>query len=163
MTVQPSVEMAVILESVEEAFDRRAWHGPNLRGSLRGVDAAAAAWRPKPGRRSIAEHVLHAAYWKYVVRRRLTGQKRGSFPLAGSNWFAVSEALSQADWRVYITLLEDEHAALRETVAALPAERLDHTPNGSKVSNRAMIRGIAFHDIYHAGQINLLKRLREPA
>src|SRR5512134_818542 len=76
-----------LLDIVARAYDRRSWHGTNLRGSIRGLAPAAAAKRPRPGRHNIWELVVHAAYWKYAVRRRLTGQKRGSFPLDGSNFF----------------------------------------------------------------------------
>lgn len=160
MSTTAPVEIALLLNLIDQAFDKKAWHGPNLRGSIRGLKAAAAAWRPEPGRKSIAEQVLHAAYWKYIVRRRLTGAKRGSFALEGSNWFPVDEALSEADWKEYVWLLESEHRALREVVAALSPVELASTPSGSKVDNLSMIQGIACHDVYHAGQVELLKRLR---
>jgi hypothetical protein len=102
--------------------------------------------------------VVHAAYWKYAARRRLRGDKRGSFPLKGSNWFPVSESLAETEWRAYVRLLETEHRALRTAVAALSPARLRESPGG-KVSNDALIRGIACHDVYHAGQIQILKRL----
>ena len=79
--------LALLVRLLDEGFDRRAWHGPNLRGTLRGVPAADAARRPAPDRHSIWEIAVHAAYWKYAVRRRITGAGRGSFPLKGSNWF----------------------------------------------------------------------------
>lgn len=76
----------MLLELLDEAFEKRSWHGPNLRGVLRGVTAEQAAWRAAPGRHNIWELTVHAAYWKYAVRRRLLGEKRGSFALEGSNW-----------------------------------------------------------------------------
>jgi hypothetical protein len=146
----------LLLRILDEAYEKKAWHGPNLRGSIRGLGADQAAWRPGPKRRSIADIVVHAAYWKYAVRRRLRGDKHGSFPLAGSNWFALPEFA----WRDYVALLETEHRALRAAVEELPAARLHQTPAGSKVSHSTQIYGIAFHDVYHAGQIQLLKRLQ---
>src|SRR5580765_4653724 len=98
-----------LLTVIDQAYDRKSWHGPNLRGSIRRVNAGEAAWRPTVGRHSIAEQVLHAAYWKYVVRRRLLGEKRGSFPLAGSNWIAVDSPLSDGAWREHVALLDDQH------------------------------------------------------
>jgi hypothetical protein len=89
-----SIEL--LLGLLDEAFERKAWHGPNLRGSLRGLDAKAAAWRPGPGRHNIWETAVHAAYWKYAVRRRLTGEKRGSFARGGSNWFRCPEGKPSA-------------------------------------------------------------------
>ncbi|HMF10720.1 MAG TPA: hypothetical protein VKE94_00390, partial [Gemmataceae bacterium] len=61
----------MLLFLLDQAFDKKAWHGPNLRGAIRRVSVAQAGWRPGPSRRSIADIVVHAAYWKYAVRRRL--------------------------------------------------------------------------------------------
>ena len=77
-----------LLAQVDEAFDHRSWHGTNLRGSLRGMRAATASRRPALERHNAWEIAVHAAYWKYAAWRRLTGEKRGTFARAGSNWFA---------------------------------------------------------------------------
>jgi hypothetical protein len=148
-----------LLASIDEAFDRTSWHGPNLRGSLRGVTARQAAWKPGKDRKGIWEQALHTAYWKYVVRRRILGEKRGSFPLEGSNWFPVPPGANEKLWRNHLALLEDEHKQLRAAIAMLSPADLPRKPKKSKVSNAMIIRGVAAHDLYHAGQINLLKRL----
>lgn len=155
-------EIRTILFLLDQAFDHRAWHGTNLKGSIRGMSASEAAWRPSPGRHSIWEIVVHAAYWKYVARRRLLGEARGSFPLKGSNWFArpTDGAAQEAEWKRDLALLNETHRSLREAIAGLSPEDLDVTPEGSKVSNLALLTGIASHDLYHAGQIQLLKRLQ---
>ena len=97
------------------------------------------------------------------MRRRLCGDKRGSFPIKGSNWFVRPVAAVEGAWREDVAVLEAFHQALREAVAGLSARQLRVTPAGSKVSNRAMLTGIAAHDVYHAGQIQLLKRLARTA
>ena len=153
-------EIAVLLEALDEGYERKAWHGPNLKGSIRGLSAETAAWRPRPDRHSIVDNVVHAAYWKYAVRRRLTGEKRGSFAMKGSNWFALPSPLSESSWKEYLALLDAEHRALRQAVASFPAERLQLMAQGGKVSYVHLILGIAMHDVYHAGQIQLLKRLQ---
>jgi uncharacterized damage-inducible protein DinB len=151
--------LLLLLDHLDQAYNKKAWHGPNLRGSIRLVSHEEAAWRPGPGRRSIAEIVLHAAYWKYAARRRLRGDKRGSFALKGSNWFPVADHLTDAEWKQSVRLLDNEHRALREAVAELPQSELYVKASGSKVSNASLITGVAAHDVYHAGQIQLLKRL----
>ncbi len=78
-----------ILTLLDEAYEKPTWHGPNLKQSIRRVTAKQAAWRPGPQRHNIWEETLHAAYWKYEVRRRIEGGKRGSFSLKGSNFFAL--------------------------------------------------------------------------
>jgi len=155
-------ERALLLRLIDEAFDKTAWHGPNLRGSLRRVPPAQARWRPRPGRHNIAEIAVHCAYWKYAVRRRILGGKRGSFPLQGSNWFVLSAALTSKQWRDYIALLDDTHRELREAVSsAKPAELAGN--KGGRAGPAAHVYGIALHDTYHAGQIRTLKVLYDQA
>jgi len=153
-----SPEVSLLLSILDEAHSRKAWQGPNLKGALRGVDAREAAWRPGAGRHNIWELVLHAAYWKYAVWRMLTGEKRGSFPEKGSNWFTRS-AGSEKKWRADLALLEECHRRLREVVAGLPASALSRRPRGSKYRTATMIYGLASHDVYHTGQIQLVKSL----
>lgn len=152
-------EVQQLLSIIDQAYDHRSWHGTNLRGSIRGLSAKQAAWRPRPERHNIWELVVHAAYWKYAVTRRLTGQRRGSFPLKGSNWFPRRESANDEQWRADVVLLEKMHRALREAVANLSAGDLSRTPKGSTITNAFIITGIAAHDLYHAGQIQLLKKL----
>lgn len=141
-------ELSLLLDALDEAFNKPSWHGPNLRGALRGVDAEQAVWRPQPQRHCIWELALHAAYWKYVVRRRITGEKRGSFQLKGSNFFAIPDPPSAVAWRTALAILDEEHCALREVAASL-----------TTLVHAKIVRGAAAHDVYHAGQIQLIKRL----
>ncbi|HET9994545.1 MAG TPA: DinB family protein [Candidatus Acidoferrum sp.] len=146
----------LILALLDEAYEKKTWHGPNLKQSIKGITARQAAWRPGPGRHNIWEVTLHAAYWKYAVRRRIEGGKRGSFALKGSNFFERPEKgkLSESAWSADQKLLEREHRAMRATVA-----QLGRKPQGTKMLRQ--LYGVAFHDIYHAGQIRLLRRLME--
>jgi len=158
----------LLLASVDEAFDQRSWHGTNLRGSLRGVTVEQAAWRParataRPGPRphNIWELALHAAYWKYDIRRRLTGEQAHSFAIAGSNFWERPLEGTAGEWRRDLRLLEDEHAQLRAAVAAFPASRWTRQAPGKPFTFAGLVRGVGAHDLYHAGQIQLLKRLQE--
>jgi hypothetical protein len=152
-------EIAQLLAIIDAAYDRQSWHGPNLRGSLRGLTVEQAAWRPAPGRHNIWELIVHAAYWKYIGLRRLTSGARGSFPLAGSNWMSRPREMTTRALKADIALLADMHRALRDAVVTLSPRELAATPPGSKVSTFALLSGVAAHDLYHAGQIQLLKRL----
>ncbi len=151
--------VVLLLRILDEAFRRKAWHGTTLRGSLGGLDATAALDRPGAGRHNVAELALHAAYWKYAVRRRITGERRGAFPVKGSNWFAV-DSLEPTRWKEIIDLLEREHEALRAAVEALRDSDLDRKPaNGGIWTLGQLISGAAAHDLYHTGQIQLVKRM----
>ena len=152
-----------LLRLIDEAFNKSTWHGTNLRGSIRRVSAAQAVWRPGRGRRNIAAVVVHCAYWKYAVRRRLTGEKRGSFPLKGSNWFAIPAKLADEKWRDYVKLLDATHQALHETIASVAWSRLTAGPGGRQDVPASHIHGVAMHDVYHAGQIQTLKALYKQA
>jgi len=156
-----SPEITQLLALIDSAYDHRSWHGPNLRGSLRGVTPSQAAWRPAPNRHNIWELTVHAAYWKYIGVRRLTGAKRGSFVLKGSNWFERSDQPAPAEWRRDLHLLEQSHRTFREVVAGLTPRELARTPPGSEFSNFGLVAGVAAHDLYHAGQIQLLKRMQQ--
>ena len=114
-----------------------------------------AAWRPTAARHNIWELAVHAAYWKYAARRRLTGEKRGSFPLEGSNWFLRPQAETEEAWREDLALLATQHRLLMDTVRRL-------APLAFTEKALRMIRGAAMHDIYHAGQITLIKRMAPP-
>jgi DinB superfamily len=143
---------------VDEAFDTKAWHGTTLLGSLRGLTEAEAAWRPGPRRHNIWELTVHAEYWKYAVRRRLANDPRGSFRLDGSNWFERPAA--GATFKGDVRQLVAEHRRLRAVIAAVPAARLARRLPGRKETMGYAIRGIAAHDLYHAGQIQLIKKLQ---
>ncbi len=159
MATAAPTSIPLLLDNLDRAYRGRSWHGTALRGTLRGLTVDAALWRPGPDRNSIWDLLLHAAYWKYVVRRKLTGEQRGNFARPGSNFPPVAKPPTAAALRADIILLDDEHARLRAAVAALPERGL----TGKRGSWRVVdyVLGAAAHDLYHAGQINLLKRLRD--
>jgi uncharacterized damage-inducible protein DinB len=154
-----NAEIRLLLQLVDQGYEKKAWHGPNLRGSVRGLSPEAAAWRPGPRRHNIWEVLLHAAYWKYAVRRMLTGEPKGSFVYKGSNWFPCPTPLTKALWRESVALLTQEHTSLRSAIEDLHPARLHEKPSSSKYTRANLLYGIASHDIYHAGQIQLIKRL----
>jgi hypothetical protein len=158
-------QVSLLLTSIDQAFDHQSWHGTNLRGSIRGLNAAEAAWRPAADRHNIWEIVVHAAYWKYIVRRRFMAEGRGSFPLEGSNWFVRPSAgkVTEEEWKHDVKLLVQVHRSMREAVSGVRDSDLEKKPKGSKINNMKLLTGIAAHDLYHAGQIQLLKRLRNDA
>ena len=156
----------MLLDALDFAYDRQSWHGTNLRGSIRGLSLTEVSRRPAPGRHNIWELVVHCAYWKYVVMRRLRGRKRGSFPLEGSNWFKRPQRGASAGreggraWKDDVALLERMHRELRAAIAALPAGTITAAQKGRrrKTTEAWLIHGIIAHDLYHAGQIQILKR-----
>ena len=151
----------LLLENLQPRAGRGGWHGgPTPLGAVRGVAVAEAAWTPFPGRKSIWQLVLHIAYWKYAVRRRLEGGKGARFPRSPANWPHIADSSDAAAWAADVALLRAEHERLLEIVAKMPASRYGNaTPGGKRWTVGELILGIAQHDAYHSGQIQMLKRL----
>lgn len=161
MSVRPMPASHELLRGVlEGSFRGKGWQGPTLSGALRGVDAADAIWTPAPGRKSIWSHVLHAAYWKYVVRRTITGDTDLTFPRSPSNWPRIPTPASDAAWKKDRVLPTQEHVRLLDAALSLPAATLSKVVPGHKYTYAFYLAGAAAHDAYHLGQIQLLKRLR---
>lgn len=139
----------------------QAWHGgPTPLGALRGVGAAQARWRPGTGRHSIWALTLHVAYWKYAIRRRLLGADLPRFARSPANFPAVPTPANESAWRLDRSLLAVEHRLLLETIADFPDSLLHRSAGGRKRWTWGdLILGITLHDAYHAGQIQMLKRL----
>lgn len=152
---------ALLLRSLDRAFDRRAWHGPNLSGALRGVTPETALWRPQPDRHNAWELAVHAAYWKYRVLRAIAADPPAAFDESGSDWFERTDGTAE-DWDADKARLQDWHARLRAAVAAFEPDRLGDEAY-DRYTFEDLILGAAAHDVYHAGQIRLLRRMAEAA
>lgn len=163
MTIKEmDVSIKLLLDIYDQAYNKKAWHGTTLRGSLRGLTLEQVLWRPGAKRHNIWELVLHCAYWKYVIRRRLTEDKELSFARKGSDWIPLPSTQNEANWKKDLKLLNDEHNKLREVLENFSPSRLYYIPPGcTKVENINTIYGISSHDLYHAGQIQLIKRLQK--
>ena len=149
----------IVLAGIEQGYNKLSWHGTNLCGSLRNLTLEQLCWRPDERRHNIWEIAVHAAYWNYTVRRKITGEKRGAFYLKGSNWFQRPVIGSLSAWKGDIAILQLAQETLVEAVAELSERKLFSIPKGSKYSLLFFLQGVAAHDLYHAGQIQLLKRL----
>ena len=155
--MDPRIDM--LLQVLDQAFDRAAWHGTNLRGSIRGLSLHEVQWRPRAGRHNIWEIVLHTAYWKFCVRRHLAGDRSLKFPRAGSDWPALPSPRDEKAWKRDVALLTSEHRSLRQALSDFPPTRLTKNPPKLKFRFEQYIYGAASHDLYHAGQIQLIKRM----
>ena len=153
--------ITLLAEGIQPRSGRRGWHGgPTPVGALRGVTAEQAAWRPGPRRKSIWELALHIAYWDYAVRRLLEGSARAAFPRTPSNWPASPGRSDQRTWAADVALLRAEHERLVVAVRKVNPGSIGRRPPGSKQwTYGELLVGIAMHDAYHTGQIQLLKRL----
>ena len=139
----------------------KLWHGgASVLGALRGLSPAVAAWRPYPDRHSIWALALHVAYWNYAVRRRITEEERGGFPRAPSNFPNVPAEATKAAWNEDRRLVTEQHELLVDVIKDFEPSRLDeYAGSETKTTYADLITGIVLHDTYHAGQIQMLKRM----
>ena len=149
-------ETSRIADQLRRAFDGNAWHGPSLLELLDDVDAGTAAARP-PRAHSIWELALHIAAWDEAVRRRLGGTK---LQLTGPQNFPPTPKPTAAAWRNAVAQVKRTHEALVKTVANLPDSRLWDRVPGKRYNFYFMLHGVAQHELYHAGQIAILKKTR---
>ena len=153
-------ETARIADQLHRAFHGEAWHGDSLLEILRGVGAAQAAARPIKHGHSIWELVLHITAWDGAVRRRLDGK---AVDLPDEQTFPAVMDTSEAAWGRAVENAKRVHNELVEAVKAFPDERLSERVPGKKnepdwYDHYYMLQGVAQHELYHTGQISLLKK-----
>lgn len=146
-------EIERIVEQLKQVHEGEAWHGPSVGEALDGVDANGAAQRPIAGAHSIWDLVHHVRVTSEAVRARVTGETAAEEP----DWPAP-EAAGEPAWRAAVAKLKSAQRALRDAVAAMPEGRLHDAVPGKSHSYWYELLGLLHHDLYHAGQIVLLRR-----
>ena len=153
-------EIDRILDQHKRSYEGGAWHGPALREVLADVTAAQAAARPLPNAHSIWEIVLHIAAWETATRKALDGIP---IDVPDAENFPPIPDTSEAAWQDALTTLETGHHALREAIARQTDDILDteagHFVPGRPYSYYFLLHGVIQHNLYHAGQIVLLKKV----
>jgi len=144
-----------IVNQLERAFEGEAWHGPSVLEALEGVTWKKALLKPVPKAHSVWELVLHMTAWEDVVRRRLLGESPDITD--EENWPKVKDQ-SSAAWARALEALRAGHLKLRGTAAGISDNLLDQSPTGKHSTRYVLLHGIIQHDIYHAGQISILKK-----
>jgi hypothetical protein len=154
--VPAGIPAATFNRVLDEGYGPGAWYGSDLRAAISDVGPATAFRRPGEGRRSIAEIALHHAYWAGEIDRKLTGGPARPFPLEGEDWFELADG-SRLSWAAVQSTVEAAQDRLNKTVADIGAGRRE-----SPLTERErfdLVLGITGHAAYHAGQIQLIKKL----
>ncbi len=154
MTTTQTIES--LTRILSEGYGDGAWHGPDLKAALADVSADVAFRRPAPGRHPIAEIALHHAYCVRSVRAQLSGTAPEPFVLEGEDWFRLDTA-NVLSWQQTLATVAREQQRLADLVARLDAG--DGSAAPAETFN--LVLGITCHAVYHAGQIQLVKRLLE--
>ena len=153
-------ESVRLADQIRRSFEGNAWHGDSVLEILADVDAKTAAAKPVPNAHSIWELLLHIAAWDDAVRRRAGGE---AVTLKDEQNFPPVKEVSEAAWRQAIESVKQTHNQLIQAVAAFPDSRLmDPVPGKTEKYHNFfyMFSGIVQHELYHAGQIALLKKFQ---
>ncbi len=156
--VTPSIQSGLASRVLREGYGPGAWHGADLKAALADVGPALAFRRPAAGRHNIAEIALHHAYCVRSVRARLSGRDAEPFVLPGEDWFDLGSE-STLTWPAVLATVDAEQQQLGDLVAAIEAGTVvSPVPGGERFD---VVLGITCHAIYHAGQVQLIKRLQQ--
>jgi uncharacterized damage-inducible protein DinB len=153
-------QTAGLADQIRRAFEGDAWHGDSVLELLSNVDAQTAAARPIKNTHSIWELVLHIAAWDDAVRRRTGGS---AVTLNDEENFPPVKDTGEASWCKTVDQVKQTHNELVKAVAAFPDSRLQEPVPGKSqdyYNFYYMFSGIVQHELYHAGQIALLKKAR---
>jgi uncharacterized damage-inducible protein DinB len=148
-------QVQLIVDQLQRAYSGEAWHGPSLKELLTGVTAEQALARPLPEAHSVWELTMHIGVWMSAARRRLAGDPAKLTPQ--EDWPMIDGG-SPAAWQQTLDALEQEHKQLRAAVSSLPKSSLPNQAPGKDHSLAFMLHGVIQHNLYHAGQIALLKK-----
>jgi uncharacterized damage-inducible protein DinB len=151
-------EINRIVQQMQAAFNGKAWHGPSVQEILAPVNAAQAAARPIANAHSIWEIVLHISAWHKFVMKRLAGEEVFDVPVE-EDWPRVKDT-SAAAWKSALQALEQSHRDLCAATARLQESDLSKTVRSSDADHSVyvLLHGVIQHDLYHAGQIALLRK-----
>jgi uncharacterized damage-inducible protein DinB len=150
-----------IAGQLRNAYEGPAWHGPSLRELLHNVSATQAVARSREGVHNIWELVAHVITWERVSMRRIAGEQITSIP-PEVNFPTINQA-DDVRWQRMLDELASVHRELMDVIVGLGDDQLSaQIPtdvSGQMVSVYVTLHGIIQHNLYHAGQIALLKKL----
>ena len=148
-------EIERIQDQHQRAFEGGAWHGPSVQELLKDVSASDAAAHPIPGAHSIWELALHIAAWEGAGRRRLEGDRA---QLPDEEDWQRNDDRSEDAWKKTLEDLKKQHDELQLAISRLDESRLDQPILDGMSSIYVTLQGVIQHDLYHAGQIAILKK-----
>lgn len=150
------METKRIASQLRRSYEGIAWHGPSLRELLDGVSAEVAAAKPVPGAHSVWELVHHIEAWERMALAALQGTIYESMT-GDADWPPVRETTSEA-WQAALERLQSTSSKLVAAVRLMDAAKLDELVAGKEFNYYFLLHGVVQHNLYHAGQIALLKK-----
>jgi uncharacterized damage-inducible protein DinB len=146
------METKRLASQLRRSYEGQAWHGPSLQELLNGVTAVQAAAKPVSGAHSIFELVLHITAWLREALAVMEGKQYETLK-GEKDWPPVSET-----WQGALDDLGSTTKTLIAAIRAMPDETLNENAGGAEYNFYFLLHGVVQHNLYHAGQIALLKR-----
>jgi uncharacterized damage-inducible protein DinB len=153
-----SQETNRIIKALEGNIYGKPWFGNNLQQQLEGIDSKKATIIPIGLNHSIAEILTHMMAWRQFVIEKLNGNVEYEVWETDLDWVKISN-LDIVGWDNILTQLADNQAILIETINKKAEELLDVKVDSRQYNFRLMLNGIIHHDIYHIGQISIIRML----
>lgn len=151
-------EIKRIHKNISALYDGQPWHGDNVITCLAGVSAEMAAAKPHNLNHSIAEIICHMTAWRYFVVEKMKGNATYEVWNTELNWREIN-SLNEGEWHSIQKSLRKSQIQLLELIEQMQEPMLAAPVEGRKYNFRLMLQGIAQHDIYHSGQIVIIKKL----
>lgn len=145
-------EIQNIISLLSRTFEKNAWHGPSVKEVLNDITAEQSFTKLRDTH-SIIELVAHMTAWRIFVIKKLEGDE--NYKVEDEKNFP-----SETDWMKTLNDLSASQLHLLELLKDFPATKLSdvvHAPP-YKYSFYTLLHGIIHHDLYHIGQIALIKK-----
>jgi len=149
------------LEHIADQFTRtyagETWHGDPIKRILQDIDPQQAFRKPSQNVHSLWEIILHIIAWEKVVLKSLQG---AAYTMLHDedDWPLAKEPSSEA-WQATLKVLEETTETLRTLIAAFPETKLHEQVPGQNFTFYMALHGVIHHNLYHAGQIAILKKM----
>ena len=149
-----------LLQEYQEVFEGSPWYGSAVIKTLRRIPFYLVNQKIQPQAHSIAELLRHMLAWRTFVLEKLRENAGFDIELnSTADWEEGVKVHTEAEWEELLQLLEDSQQKMEQLLAGKSEEWLAQPVAGKPYANIFMLRGILYHDVYHLGQIRLIKKL----
>lgn len=153
------LETKHIKDALRRLYEGEVWHGPSIKEILIDITPEQAVKRLTPKSKNIAEYLIHITNWRTFALEKLTGGDTFDIILnSEADWSVVNE-ITKDKWEEIQEAYEESQKEILEVLETYTDRKLENIVPGRKYSFYTLLYGVIHHDIYHSGQMMLLKRL----
>ena len=151
-----------LVKEYKEVFNGHPWHGESLSGTLASIPFPLVHYKPKENCHSIAELVQHLLAWRKFVLEKLNGNREYDIELNSiADWPEKVHLKDLSEWNKLLEELYFSQTAIEASLLQKKDKWLSEEAAGKNYSNQYMMLGLMHHDLYHLGQIRLIRKMAE--